>query len=116
MSALGCTALATELTRHHRLNKEAEVVLGGTRTQDDTSNTVSDALAETIRSKCISVAPELANAAIKSVNVGLRPARSAGISVRLLREKVVCIGGLGGVGFQASVGVCREAVRMLLDA
>lgn len=90
-------------------------MLGGTRTEGDITNDVSDALVESIRQQCVTLAPELDDVQIKSVNVGLRPARRGGVCVEMLNKDVVNIGGLGGVGFQTSVGVCRDAVMKLLS-
>lgn len=93
------------------------VVLGGTRAEDDENLQPDQVVADQILERCIAVEPRLANAAVRSHQVGLRPVRE---TVRLEREQIdgaVCVHnyGHGGSGVTLSWGCAREAVALLLD-
>ena len=93
------------------------VVLGGTRSADDTSTEPDPQIAEQILRRCIEVEPRLRKAKVRGHQVGLRPARPA---VRLDVERIGaarCVHnyGHGGSGVTLSWGSAYAAAALLLD-
>lgn len=93
--------------------RQRDVVLGGTAEDADERLEPDPATTEAIRARCAERFPELADAPIVSVAVGLRPARR---TVRLEREGcVVHCYGHGGAGVTLAFG-CAVEVAALLEA
>lgn len=93
------------------------VVLGGTRSTDDTSPEHDPQIAEQILRRCIEVEPRLRHARVRGHQVGLRPARPA---VRLEVEQIGvarCVHnyGHGGSGVTLSWASAFAAAALLLD-
>lgn len=93
------------------------VVLGGTRSTDDTSTDHDPQIAEQILRRCIEVEPRLRHARVRGHQVGLRPARPA---VRLEVEQIGvarCVHnyGHGGSGVTLSWASAFTAAALLLD-
>lgn len=93
------------------------VVLGGTRSTEDTSTEPDPQIAEQILQRCIDVEPRLAHASVRDHQVGFRPARP---TVRLEAEQVGaarCVHnyGHGGSGVTLSWGSAFTAAALLLD-
>jgi len=96
--------------------RSADVVLGGTSDAHQEDRTPDPEHTRQILARCAALEPRLAGARVRSVAVGLRPARP---SVRLAVEPrgaglVVHNYGHGGAGVTLSWG-CAEAVHALLQ-
>jgi D-amino-acid oxidase len=93
--------------------REHDVVLGGTAQEGDEDRTADPATARAIRARCAALVPDLRNAPVVSVAVGLRPVRPA---VRLEADgRVVHCYGHGGAGVTLAWG-CAVEVAALLGA
>ena len=97
--------------------RSGDVVLGGTSEDHQEDRAPNPEHTRQILARCAALEPRLAGARVRSVAVGLRPARA---SVRLAAEPrgaglVVHNYGHGGAGVTLSWG-CAEAVRELLRA
>jgi D-amino-acid oxidase len=93
--------------------RERDVVLGGTAEEGVEDRTPDPATTEAIRARCAALLPELREAPVVGVAVGLRPARPA---VRLEAEgRVVHCYGHGGAGVTLAWG-CAVEVAALLGA
>jgi D-amino-acid oxidase len=104
---------AGELT--YVLPRRADVVVGGSATEHDTTLAPDPTLAERMLARARALVPELAGATVRAHRVGLRPARP---TVRLEAEPgtdgaVVHCYGHGGAGFTLSWG-CADAVLALV--
>jgi D-amino-acid oxidase len=93
--------------------RERDVVLGGTAEEGAEDRTADPATTAAIRARCSALLPELREAPVLDVAVGLRPARPA---VRLEAEgRVVHCYGHGGAGVTLAWG-CAVEVAALLGA
>jgi D-amino-acid oxidase len=93
--------------------REGDVVLGGTAEEGAEGRTPDPATTAAIRARCAALLPELREAPVVAVAVGLRPVRPA---VRLEAEgRVVHCYGHGGAGVTLAWG-CAVEVAALLGA
>ncbi len=96
------------------------IILGGCRLDNQWEGTVSLEFAEDIKRRCCALAPELGKPEDLRVikhGLGLRPSRKGG--ARIERDdragrRLVHNYGAGGAGYQASWGMAKEAVDLLL--
>lgn len=93
------------------------VVLGGTKSTEDTTTEPEPAIADRILARCIEVEPRLRDARVRGHQVGFRPVRP---TVRLEVEQVGparCVHnyGHGGSGVTLSWGSAFAAAAMVLD-
>ena len=119
------TGIAYAIPRPH----SGTTVLGGCNIKDDWSTTVDDGMTQHILEKCRSLVPELLSDATDEFNVvkmqvGLRPGRSGGARVEkeVVRVEdgerkgnvvVVHAYGMAGAGFQNSVGVAGDVLKLV---
>lgn len=102
--------------------KHGGIILGGCRVDNVWKGEVSLEFAEDIKRRCCALAPELGKPEDLKVikhGLGLRPSRKGG--ARIERDdragrKVVHNYGAGGAGYQASWGMAKEAVDLLLSS
>jgi D-amino-acid oxidase len=93
--------------------RERDVVLGGTAEEGAEDRTPDPATSAAIRARCAALLPELRDAPVVGVAVGLRPVRPA---VRLEAEgRIVHCYGHGGAGVTLAWG-CAVEVAALLGA
>jgi len=96
--------------------RSRDVVLGGTSEAYQEDRTPSPEHTRQILARCVALEPRLAGARIRSVAVGLRPARpSLRLEVDPSDPRVIHNYGHGGAGITLSWG-CAEAVLALLQA
>lgn len=96
--------------------RSRDVILGGTADERQEDTTPDEALARDIVARCARLEPALAGAALRSIAVGLRPARP---TVRLEAERrpgglVVHNYGHGGAGVTLSWGCAEAAAELAL--
>jgi glycine/D-amino acid oxidase-like deaminating enzyme len=100
--------------------KHGGIVLGGCRVDNVWEGEVDLEFAEDIKRRCCALCPELGKPEDLKVikhGVGLRPSRKGGARVErqiLDGRTVVHNYGAGGAGYQASWGMAKEAVDLLL--
>lgn len=90
-------------------------ILGGTKQPNDDYPLPRESDTKRILSSAARVFPKLDTSDIVRVNVGFRPARKGGSRVdKSLHEglQVINAYGLGGSGFETSVGVARHALKL----
>ncbi|MBO4163700.1 FAD-dependent oxidoreductase [Micromonospora antibiotica] len=95
-----------------------DVVLGGTFEPDEWDTGPDPATSAAIRARCVALVPELADAPVLGVRVGLRPARHGGprVAVRAVPgRRLVHAYGHGGAGVTLSWGCADEVARLALD-
>lgn len=98
------------------------VVLGGCRVDGAWTGEVDLALAEDIKRRCCALCPALGRPEDLKVikhGLGLRPSRKGGARIErqvMDGRTVVHNYGAGGAGYQASWGMAKEAVELLLQA
>jgi D-amino-acid oxidase len=95
---------------------DRRVVLGGVSQPGNTDLAPDPVITQEILSRCTAVVPELANAPVMGVEVGVRPVRP---TVRLEAEdrngvRVIHNYGHGGVGVMLSWGCADEVVQLAL--
>lgn len=103
-------------------------VLGGCNIKDEWSTEVDDKMTKEILEKCRTLVPELLvqgmnDFDVVKVQVGLRPGRTGGARVE---REIVSVGkqsvvvvhayGMAGAGFQNSVGVAGDVVKLVESA
>ena len=96
--------------------RSTDVILGGTATVGDEGTEVRDADTESILRRCSALVPDLSNAEILEIKVGLRPGRTR---VRLEAEeldgiRVIHNYGHGGAGFTLAWGCAEAAANLVL--
>lgn len=99
-------------------------ILGGTKEKGVHSADVDDVATERILARARELAPELLTGEdggfeVLSVQVGFRPAREGGARMEIEEVdgfKVVHAYGHDGAGYQNSIGVAEDVVRMVKEA
>ncbi|MFY1624067.1 FAD-dependent oxidoreductase [Micromonospora sp. WMMD735] len=97
-----------------------DVVLGGTAEPDRWDTGPDPATATAVRARCVALVPELADAPVLGVRVGLRPARHGGPRVAAQAgpapgQRLVHAYGHGGAGVTLSWGCADEVAGLALD-
>ena len=95
-----------------------DVVLGGTFEPDEWDTGPDPATSAAIRARCVALVPELADAPVLAVRVGLRPARHGGPRVAVQAtsgRRLVHAYGHGGAGVTLAWGCADEVARLALD-
>ncbi|MEU1886255.1 FAD-dependent oxidoreductase [Micromonospora rifamycinica] len=97
-----------------------DVVLGGTVEPDEWDTGPDPATSAAIRDRCVALVPELADAPVLGVRVGLRPARHGGPRVAVQAgstpgRRLVHAYGHGGAGVTLAWGCADEVARLALD-
>ncbi|WP_329012098.1 FAD-binding oxidoreductase [Micromonospora rifamycinica] len=97
-----------------------DVVLGGTFEPGEWDTGPDPATSTAIRDRCVALVPELADAPVLGVRVGLRPARHGGPRVAVQAgaapgRRLVHAYGHGGAGVTLAWGCADEVARLALD-
>ncbi|WFE93915.1 FAD-dependent oxidoreductase [Micromonospora sp. WMMD987] len=97
-----------------------DVVLGGTFEPGEWDTGPDPATSAAIRDRCVALVPELADAPVLGVRVGLRPARHGGPRVAVQAgstpgRRLVHAYGHGGAGVTLAWGCADEVARLALD-
>lgn len=98
--------------------KKAQYILGGTKQPGDSLVVARDIDSQAIMDRARRIFPELLSGSefsVAGVNVGFRPAREGGSRVELektARGPIVHAYGLGGMGYETSLGVAAHALQL----